>query len=140
VGGWEERWRKIMGDPKREVVIPAGGTKPLGPYSPGIRTEGFVFASGATGLDPASSTLVAGGIEAQTRQAIQNLSRVLEAGGSSLKQVVKTTVFLLDMGDFAKMNQVYASFFGDEPPARSTIQVVALPGGASVEIEAIAIT
>ena len=129
-----------MSDAKREVLIPAGGAKPLGPYSPGIRTEGFVFAAGTTGLDPASGTLVAGGIEAQTRQAIQNLSRVLEAGGSSLKQVVKTTVFLLDMGDFAKMNQVYAGFFGDEPPARSTIQVAALPGGASVEIEAVAIT
>lgn len=129
-----------MSDAKREVLIPAGGAKPLGPYSPGIRTEGFVFAAGTTGLDPASGTLVAGGIEAQTRQAIQNLSRVLEAGGSSLKQVVKTTVFLQDMDDFAKMNQVYASFFGDEPPARSTIQVAALPGGASVEIEAVAVT
>jgi len=128
-----------MGDTKREVVIPAGGAKPLGPYSPGIRTEGFVFASGSIGIDPATGTLVAGGVEAQTRQAIQNLSRVLEAGGSSLKQVVKTTVFLLDMGDFAKMNQVYAGFFGDAPPARSTVQVGALPGGASVEIEAIAI-
>lgn len=129
-----------MGSKSREVVLPEGSAKPLGPYSPGIRTEGFVFAAGTTGVDPATGTLVAGGIEAQTRQAIQNLSRVLEAGGSSLKQVVKTTVFLLDMGDFAKMNQVYASFFRDEPPARSTIQVAALPGGASVEIEAIAVT
>ncbi len=128
-----------MSDRQREVVIPAGGAKPLGPYSPGIRTEGFVFASGTIGLDPATGTLAEGGIEAQTRQAIQNLSRVLEAGGSSLQQVVKTTVFLLDMGDFAKLNEVYASFFGDEPPARSTIQVAALPGGASVEIEAIAL-
>jgi 2-iminobutanoate/2-iminopropanoate deaminase len=123
----------------REVILPEGSAKPLGPYSPGIRTEGFVFASGSIGLDPATGTLVGDGIEAQTRQAIQNLSRVLEAGGSSLKLVVKTTVFLLDMADFAKMNLVYASFFGDEPPARSTIQVAALPGGASVEIEAIAI-
>jgi len=129
-----------MSSNRREVVLPKGSAKPLGPYSPGIRTEGFVFASGATGLDPGFGTLVAGGVEAQTRQAIQNLSRVLEAGGSSLKQVVKTTVFLLDMGDFAKMNQVYAGFFGDEPPARSTIQVAALPGGAAVEIEAIAVT
>ncbi len=128
-----------MGDAKREVVIPAGGSKPLGPYSPGIRTEGFVFASGTIGLDPATGTLVGDGIEAQTRQAIQNLSRVLEAGGSSLNQVVKTTVFLLDMGKFAEMNMVYASFFDAEPPARSTIQVAALPGGAAVEIEAIAI-
>jgi len=128
-----------MGDAMREVVIAAGGAKPIGPYSPGIRTEGFVFASGTTGVDPATGKLVEGGIEAQTRQAIQNLSRVLEAGGSSLKQVVKTTVFMLDMGDFAKMNQVYAGFFSDAPPARSTVQVGALPGGASVEIEAIAI-
>jgi len=129
-----------MGSKSREVVLPEGSPKPLGPYSPGIRTEGFVFASGTTGVDPATGTLVTGGIETQTRQALQNLSRVLEAGGSSLKQVVKTTVFLQDMGDFAKMNQVYAGFFGDEPPARSTIQVAALPGGASVEIEAVAIT
>ncbi len=129
-----------MGSKNREVVLPERSAKPLGPYSPGIRTEGFVFASGSTGIDPASGALVQGGVEAQTRQALQNLGRVLEAGGSSFKQVVKTTVFLLDMGDFAKMNQVYASFFGDEPPARSTVQVGALPGGASVEIEAIAIT
>ena len=129
-----------MGDAMREVVIPADGAKPIGPYSPGIRTEGFVFASGTIGLDPATGTLVGDGIEAQTRQAIQNLSRVLEAGGSSLKQVVKTTVFLVDIGEFAKMNQIYAGFFGDEPPARSTIQVAALPGGAAVEIEAIGLT
>ncbi len=129
-----------MGPRTREVVLPERSAKPLGPYSPGIRTEGFVFASGSTGVDPATGTLVGDGFEAQTRQAIQNLTRVLEAGGSSLKQVVKTTVFLVDMGDFAKMNQVYAGFFGDEPPARSTIQVAALPGGASIEIEAIAVT
>ncbi|MGH2620786.1 MAG: Rid family detoxifying hydrolase [Anaerolineales bacterium] len=124
----------------REVVAPERGAKPIGPYSPGIRAGGFVFASGAIGKDPATGALVGGGVEAETRQALENLGRVLEAGGSSLKQVVKTTVFLLDMGDFAKMNQVYAGFFGDEPPARSTIQVAALPGGAAVEIEAIAIS
>ena len=129
-----------MGDMKREVVLPAGGANPIGPYSPGIRANGFVFASGAIGVDPAIGALVQGGVEAETRQALHNLSRVLEAGGSSLGQVVKTTVFLLDMDEFAKMNQVYAGFFSEEPPARSTIQVAALPGGASVEIEAIAIT
>ena len=128
-----------MGSKNREVVLPERAAKPLGPYSLGIRSNGFVFASGSTGIDPTSGALVQGGVEAQTRQALQNLGRVLEAGGSSFKQVVKTTVFLLDMGDFATMNQVYASFFGDEPPARSTVQVGALPGGASVEIEAIGI-
>ena len=128
-----------MSSKNREVVLPERSAKPLGPYSLGIRSNGFVFASGSTGIDPASGALVQGGVEAQTQQALQNLGRVLEAGGSSFKQVVKTTVFLLDMGNFAKMNQVYAGFFGDEPPARSTIQVAALPGGASVEIEAIGI-
>ncbi len=128
-----------MGSKNREVVLPELAAKPLGPYSLGIRSNGFVFASGSTGIDPASGALVQGGVEAEARQALENLGRVLEAGGSSFEQVVKTTVFLLDMGDFAKMNQVYASFFGDEPPARSTVQVGALPGGASVEIEAIAI-
>jgi 2-iminobutanoate/2-iminopropanoate deaminase len=98
-----------------------------------------VFASGTVGLDPATSKLVPGGVEEQTRQALANLSAILQAGGASLASVVKTTVFLVDMGQFPVMNRVYAESFPDRPPARSTIQVGALPGGAAVEIEAIAL-
>lgn len=127
-----------MADSNRSVVIPEGGAKPIGPYSPGIRAGGYLFASGTTGVDPAAGKLVDGGVEAETRQALTNLSKTLQAGGSSLSQVVKTTVFMVDLGHFNEMNQVYAGFFSHEPPARSTIQVVALPGGATVEIEAIA--
>src|SRR3989337_1885964 len=107
---------------KKNVVFPEGA-RPLGPYSPAIRIGGFIFASGHIGMDAHTGKLVSGG---------------LEAGGSSLSQVVKTTLFLTNITDFAKVNQIYAEFFTSEPPARSTIQVVALPGGALFEIEAIA--
>ena len=123
----------------RAVVSPAGAPKPLGPYSLGIRAGGFVFASGTTGIDPATGKLVPGGVEAETRQALTHLSGTLQAGGASLSTVVKTTVFLVDLGQFQVMNRVYAEFFPGGPPARSTIQVGALPGGAAVEIEAMAI-
>lgn len=128
-----------MADVTRQVVLPEGGAKPIGPYSPGIRIGNKLFTSGTTGIDPGAGSLVAGGIEAETRQALENLKKVLEAGGASLGSVVKTTVFMVDLTDFAAMNAVYAQFFEADPPARSTIQVVALPGGASVEIEAIAL-
>lgn len=121
----------------RQVIIPADGAKPIGPYSPGIRSGSYLFASGTTGVDPETRQLVEG-VQAQTRQALTNLSKVLEAGGSSLEQIVKTTVFMTDLSGFSDMNEIYAGFFGDQPPARSTVQVAALPGGASVEIEAIA--
>jgi 2-iminobutanoate/2-iminopropanoate deaminase len=124
---------------KREVVIVAGAPKPIGPYSPAIRAGNFVYASGSLGVDPATGSLVPGGIEAQTRQSLENLAAVLEAGGASLASVVKTTVFLQDIGEFAKMNAVYAEFFSQKPPARSAFQVAALPAGAAVEIEAIAL-
>jgi 2-iminobutanoate/2-iminopropanoate deaminase len=124
---------------RREVLIPEQAPKPLGPYSHGIRCSGWVFTSGTTGNDPATGKLVPGGVEAQTRQALTNLSGTLHAGGTSLSQVVKTTVFLVDLGQFAVMNAVYAEFFPQDPPARSTIQVAALPGGAAVEIEAVAL-
>jgi len=123
----------------RVVVTPAGAPKPLGPYSLGIRAGGFVFASGTIGVDPATGKLVPGGVESETRQALANLEGTLKAGGASLATVVKTTVFLVDLGQFQVMNRVYAEFFPGEPPARSTIQVGALPGGAAVEIEAMAI-
>ncbi len=127
-----------MIDHTRTVIVPEGGAKPLGPYSPGIRAGRLVFASGTTGMDPKTSSLVEGGVAAETRQALANMSKVLEAGGSSLGNVMKTTVFMTNLQEFATMNEVYGEVFDTEPPARSTIQVAALPGGASVEIEAIA--
>jgi 2-iminobutanoate/2-iminopropanoate deaminase len=109
-----------------------------GPYSQGIIANGFVFAAGQVGLIPGTRTLAEGGIREQTRQALENIKAVLEAAGSGMDKVVKTTVFLMDMNDFAAMGEVYATFFGDMPPARSTIQVAKLPIGAIIEIEAIA--
>ena len=123
----------------RQVVIPAGGAKPLGPYSPGIQIESLLFCSGTIGVDPDKGELVEGGVESETRQALTNLGTTLEAGGSSFAGVLKTTVFMTNLQEFATMNEVYGQFFADEPPARSTIQVAALPGGAAVEIEAIAL-
>lgn len=110
----------------------------LGPYCQAITLNGMVYCSGQIALDPATGQLVEGDVRAQTRRALQNLSAVLEAAGSSLAGVVKTTVFLTDMGNFTAMNEVYATFFDDTPPARSTVAVAELPKGAQVEIEAIA--
>ena len=124
---------------ERDPIFPEGAPKPLGPYSPAIRTTEYVFASGTTGTDPETGALVQGGVPGQTQQALANLKRVLEAADSSLHSVVKTTVFMVDLGEFEGMNAVYREVFGDEPPARSTVQVAALPGGAAVEIEAIAL-
>jgi 2-iminobutanoate/2-iminopropanoate deaminase len=124
---------------KREVLIADKAPAAIGPYSLGIRTRGFIFTSGTIGIDPETGDFVSGGIEAETRQALENLANILESGGSSLGRVVKTTVFMQDMNDFSKMNAVYAEFFEVDPPARSTIQVAALPKGAAVEIEAVAI-
>ena len=123
----------------REQVIAPDAPAAIGPYSAGIRAGGFLFASGSLGVDPASGEFVPGGIEAETRQALKNLAAVLQAGGASLASVVKTTVFLRDMNDFATMNEVYSEFFTDLPPARSAVQVAALPKGGAVEIEAIAL-
>ncbi len=123
----------------RKVVQTDKAPKAIGPYSQAIRTDFAVFTAGQVGLDPNSGELVSNSVEEQTRQVLKNLQNVLEAGGSSLKNVVKTTVFLKDMNDFSKMNAIYAEFFGENPPARSTVAVAALPKGASVEIEAIAL-
>ena len=111
----------------------------IGPYSAGVMGGGFVFTAGQLGIDPATGQLVEGGVEAQTRQALRNLSAILQASGTGIERVVKTTVFLQDMNDFAKMNGVYAEFFSDQPPARSAVQVAALPKNGQVEIEAIAL-
>ncbi len=112
--------------------------EPIGPYSQAIRLGQLVYLSGQTGTDPGTSKLVADDIESQTRQAMKNLESILRATGSSLKQVVKTTVFLTDLSEFKAMNAVYARSFVEMPPARSTVQVAGLPGGAKVEIEAVA--
>jgi 2-iminobutanoate/2-iminopropanoate deaminase len=124
----------------RKTFTSEKAPKAVGPYSPAVSANGFVFIAGQLGLDPTSGAMVAGGVEAETRQALINLKNLLEAAGSSLEAVVKTTVFLQDMNDFARMNAIYAEFFTKEPPARSAIQVAALPKGGMVEIEAIAIT
>ncbi|MEJ2549580.1 MAG: Rid family detoxifying hydrolase [Anaerolineales bacterium] len=124
---------------RRDVLIADDVPAAIGPYSLGIKSGDLVFVSGTLGIDPQRGALVAGGIEAETRQALTNLSGILKSGGTSLENVVKTTVFMQDMGEFAKMNAVYAEFFPNEPPARSTVEVAALPKGAAVEIEAVAV-
>lgn len=111
----------------------------IGPYSQGILAGNLLFTSGQIPLDPATGNLVTGGIRAETKQVFENLKAVLEAGGASLQEVVKTTVFLSDLSEFSTMNEVYATYFPGEPPARSTVQVAALPRGARVEIEAVAV-
>lgn len=121
------------------VVETDRAPRAIGPYSQGIASGGLVFTAGQVGLDPATGQLVEGGVEAETRQALANLGAVLLAGGASLASVVKTTVFLADMADFAAMNAVYAEQFEAPFPARSTVAVRALPLGARFEIEAIAL-
>ncbi|MFN2497797.1 MAG: RidA family protein [Pyrinomonadaceae bacterium] len=123
----------------KDIIHTEQAPKAIGPYSQAIRTNGFVFASGQIPIDPKTGEFVAGGIAEQTEQAIKNLSRVLEAAGSGLSRVVKTTVFLVDMGEFAVMNEVYGRFFSEEPPARATVEAARLPRDARVEIEAIAL-
>jgi 2-iminobutanoate/2-iminopropanoate deaminase len=123
---------------KLDVVATGGAPKAIGPYSQGIAVGGFLFTAGQVALDPSTGELVVGGIADQTTRALENLRAVLSAAGSSLSQVVKTTVFLVDMADFAPMNEVYGRFFGDHRPARSTVAVAGLPRGALVEIEVIA--
>ena len=123
----------------RQVVHSDKAPKALGPYSQGLRAGDYVVCAGQAGFDPATGRLVEGGIEAETRRVLQNLSAVLEQAGTSIQNVVKTTVFLTDIDEFKAMNAIYAEFFPSNPPARSTVQVARLPGGARVEIEAIAI-
>lgn len=124
---------------KKQAVTLEKGPKAIGAYSLGIKAGPFVFCSGQLGLDPATGNLVEGGVEAETRQALNNMKAILEGAGSGLDRVVKTTVFLRDINDFARMNAIYGEFFAIEPPARSAFQVGALPRAAAVEIEAIAL-
>ena len=130
-----------MPTPKSKKVITSDkAPRAIGPYSIAIQAGNLVYTAGQIGLDPAKGELVPGGIEAETRQVLTNLKHVLEAAGSNLDSAVKTTVFLKDMADFAKMNAIYAEFFTQNPPARSTVAVAGLPKSASVEIEVIAIS
>ena len=124
---------------KRTVVATDQAPAAVGPYSQAIRAGKLVFTAGQIPIDPATGKLVEGDIQVQTRRVLQNLQAVLEAAGTSLANVVKTTVFLQDMGNFKAMNEVYAEFFTQDPPARSAVQAAALPLGVDIEIEAIAL-
>ncbi|MEO7190557.1 MAG: RidA family protein [Vicinamibacterales bacterium] len=123
----------------RVPVSTTGAPAAIGPYSQAIRAGGFVFTSGQIPLDPATATLINGDITAQTERVIQNLSEVLAAAGSSLDAVVRTTVYLIDISEFGAMNEVYARYFQEPAPARSTIQAAKLPRDARIEIDAIAV-
>ncbi len=122
----------------KKIVSTAKAPKAIGPYSQAVQMNGMVYTAGQIGLDPTSMEIVSGGIEAQTLQVLTNLKHVLEAAGTDLAHVVKTTVFLADMADFAAMNTIYGQFFPENAPARSTIAVAALPKGGLVEIEVVA--
>lgn len=124
---------------KKEVIISEKAPEPIGPYSIGIRVGFLIYTAGQAGIDRATGELVQGGIEAETRQTLLNIKSILEASGSNMDCVIKTTVFLRDMKEFSRMNAVYAEFFKDKPPARTTVQAAALPKNAAVEIEAIAV-
>ncbi len=124
----------------RRVLHTDDAPEAVGAYSQGIETDGLIFTAGQIPLTPEGDLLADAGIDVQTQQALENLSAVLESAGASLNDVVKVTVFLTDIDDFEKMNNVYETFFDDEPPARSAVEVAALPKGAGVEIEAIATT
>jgi 2-iminobutanoate/2-iminopropanoate deaminase len=122
----------------RKIVATDKAPGAVGPYSQGVRAGDLVYTAGQVGLVPSTMEFAGSDIEAQTRQALENVKAILEAAGSCLRHVIKVTVFLQDMGEFARMNAVYAEFFPEEPPARSAVQVAALPLGARVEIEAMA--
>jgi 2-iminobutanoate/2-iminopropanoate deaminase len=124
---------------KREIIATQKAPAAIGPYSQGVQIGDLIYTAGQIPLVPGMGKLVEGGIEEQTRQVMENLANILEAAGSSLAHVVKTTIFVTNLGDFAAINRVYGSFFAGDPPARSTVQVAALPMGANVEIEAVAI-
>lgn len=122
----------------KEIIATEKAAQAIGPYSQAVKSGNHVFTSGQIGIDPATGKMVEGGIEAQTHQVLANLKAVLEAAGSSFDRVVKTTCFLTDLDDFATFNGIYANAFPNNPPARSTVQVAKLPGGAVVEIECVA--
>jgi 2-iminobutanoate/2-iminopropanoate deaminase len=122
----------------KTVIRSESAPAPVATYSQAVRAGDFLFLSGQLGIDPKSSELVAGGVESQTKQVLENLMAVLKAGGANRLDVVKITAYLVDMQDFAAFNAVYASYFPDEPPARATVAVAGLPRGARIEIDAVA--
>ncbi|GAC1701552.1 MAG: RidA family protein [Candidatus Acidiferrum sp.] len=123
----------------RDTVLTDRGPRPIGPYSQAVRANGFLFVSGQIALDPRTGAMTGPDVQEQTERTLENLKGILEAAGSALHHVVKTTVFLRDLNDFTAMNEVYARYFTAAPPARSTVQVARLPKDAIVEIEAVAI-
>lgn len=123
----------------KQIIETKDAPQAIGPYSQAVRAADFVFASGQIPIDPQTGEFVAGGVAEQTQQVLKNLSALLEAAGTGLERVVKTTVFLADMNDFAAMNEVYGKFFAENPPARATVEAARLPRDARVEIEAIAL-
>jgi len=123
----------------KEAISTDRGPKAIGPYSQAIRANGFIFISGQIPLDPATGKIVEGDIAQQTARVLDNLKGIVEAAGSSLERVVRTTVYLKDIGDFAAMNEVYARYFSAEPPARSTVEVARLPRDARIEMDLIAL-
>ena len=123
----------------RDVIATKEGPQAIGPYSQAIRVNGFIFVSGQVAIDPANQQFIAGDVAAQTDRAIKNLAGILKAAGSSLEKVVRATVFLKTMSDFAAMNEVYGKYFSSAPPARSTVEVARLPKDALVEIDVIAL-
>lgn len=125
--------------PEKQIVSTDRAPAAIGPYSQAVRANGFVFLSGQIPLDPSTGKLVEGDIEAQTRQVMKNLEAVLVAAGTSFAKVVRATIYLTDLGDFARVNAVYGERFPEHPPARATVQVSALPRGANVEIDLVAI-
>ena len=122
----------------KDIVLTDRGPKPIGPYSQAVKSNGFVFVSGQVALDPKTNDFVGADVRQQTERVLENLKVILEASGVTLSHVVKTTVFLKDMNDFAAMNEVYARYFTAAPPARSTVQAARLPKDALVEIDLIA--
>ena len=124
----------------KETIITDKAPAAVGPYSQGVSAAGLVFTAGQLGIVPGSKDFAGPDIESQTRQALENLKAVLDAGGSCLKHVIKTTVFLQEIGEFASMNAIYAEFFVEDPPARAAVQVAALPLGGRVMIEVVALT
>ncbi len=123
----------------RQAISTDGAPRAIGPYSQAVRAAGFLFVSGQVALDPATGQIVAGGIGAETRRVMENIGAILQAAGSSFEQVVRTTVYLADIGEFAGMNEVYGQYFSTPAPARSTIQAARLPRDARVEIDVIAL-
>lgn len=122
----------------KEVISTANAPAAIGPYAQAVRTGNLIFVSGQIPLDPGTGQLIRGDIGTQTQQVLENLAAILEAAGSSLAKVVKTTVYLRDLGEFARMNETYANFFGENPPARATVQVARLPRDAAIEIDLVA--